>query len=281
MKDLQTEKLNNKDRLLAHYCSKDTFDSIIRSGCLRFNDITKSNDSQEIICSIMEDVNGTSFWDKDGIVASSLKSFKFFAISFTELINADYFWKEYAKGDGFCIVVRESVVKEWARGIDAGWNNKVDAKDVIYLYKNERVANDNRRTKSLVEFRKEYRRTADSNIEECISESLIDYDCLFYKSYRHLIEHEFRLAFCVVLDDSNLEKVKKIPNVDAKYKGNNYPVNLKQKLYYEIPFPNNLIHAIIISPGSSSTPEDVFKLIKDNQPRYSISQDAIFKSESL
>lgn len=117
--------MNNKEDLLFHYCSVETFFHIISGTKLWLSDIEKSNDYQEcIVCReyvneklreyLKHDTEALEAWDygyKEGIELNT--SIKTFAVCFSEAEDRLSQWRGYAQdGTGIAIGFNKHILEE-------------------------------------------------------------------------------------------------------------------------------------------------------------------------
>lgn len=255
--------------ILYHYCSINTFRSIIMNRTLRFSDITKSNDYNEIVY----------LWDKyyqyiDSIATNKfavaslkreidhqLSNTAFLALCFSNEADSLHMWNCYADG-GIAIGFDISKIREWGNSIclhnfiDQNIDNgatiaKLD--DVSYF--------DNDQIDLIV---KEICKGAKFTVD---SFGKIFNEAPFLKSDFFKSESEVRMLITIFMlqEYANIldycENGKCISNIKLQTTANK---NFANVLFCDVPFSPSIIKSIIIGPNCSLTKTDITQMLFAN-----------------
>lgn len=238
-------------QVLYHYCSLETFYKIIKNHTLRFSDIIKSNDSEEILFTINCYINylKKKYDEKLPIhmfeyeiykVVDTIKFYTFCMSSKKDLLSQ---WKGYAPNGGVAIGFNFEKLKQYIKD-SVILRSKIKLEKLNYIDKN----NPEKLNKK---FDKWDNSSPFDNIENLLSLSVLNKNKGFEE------ECEYRMYF------ENFEKInianQPIPKVRV---GNHKPCeidfsinNNDLKSYFDIPFTFDLIDEIIIGPKLNITEE--------------------------
>lgn len=242
-------------KTIYHYCSIETFSSIVKNHTLRFADITKSNDSDEILLAFDLFFEYQNLKDKEELKKKFEEDFKatktycFCLSSECDLLSQ---WRGYAQNGGISIGFDLVKLKEYFSKIFVGEKNlKLDK--VQYLSKHNLTNifdKDKKQEKNFFDY--EYSKLMEfapiykdiGFCEEC--EWRVYFQC-------EINNNDYsNLPSVVVSDDKDTKEIK----VDYQLQNNN-----DFKSYYDIPFSFDLIKEIIIGPKSKISTDEVFKLL--------------------
>lgn len=127
------------DNCLYHYCSLNTFVSIIQNRTIKLSEITKSNDSEEIkflwdhyvsyIKSQCKNQLATHMLQYE--IDNQMSKTDFLVACFSEKFDSLHMWNCYANG-GICIGFDKGKLKEWAKHIHIFNNGVAYDEDCVY-----------------------------------------------------------------------------------------------------------------------------------------------------
>lgn len=241
-------------QILYHYCSLETFNNIIRNHTLRFSDVTKSNDSEEVMFTIncyknylikkIEKCNDTlpvnMFKYEIDKTLDAKKFYTFCMSSKKDLLSQ---WRGYAPNGGVAIGFNFEKLKQYIEDSTI-LCSKIKLEKLHYIDKNNPNKLNN-------EFDKWDNSHPFNNVENLLRLSVVSKNKGFEE------ECEYRMYF------ENFEKVdhanQPLPKVIV---GNHKPCeidfsihNNDLKSYFDLSFTFDLIDEIIIGPKLNITEE--------------------------
>lgn len=258
-----------EDELVYHYCSFETFLKIIQTQTIRFSDIMKSNDRQEIIflwdefCKYYQNLKNLQ---KTDFRCISSKFFKnqmldnttFLASCFSSAEDQLHMWCQYAK-KGVAIGFEKDALEKWSK--------KILLLDNKIYYSEENLEN-NMVSCGIVNYRS--RDEVSSFISEvCDGKPLVTDNleeifvkACFFKNDFWKEEQEWRIIFPIYdfLQNENYKlgynEASKIEFLPDKYFGFKTSCNVK--------FNPLIIKKIILAPDCKSSECDVEKILHTN-----------------
>ena len=287
--------------LVYHYCSSETFEKIITGKSLLLSDITKSNDSMEIlwITRFIKDIfdeefekekKRTKYFEEnypldifneliDHFIESSFNEkeriYSYFVCCFSAVGDLLSQWRGYADDAcGYAIGFDLDVLSQI--GNYPKLNNQysvIDVGEVEYTesYKKAKIKET---AKELVSNLKLIARNIDKGIKE---DSILPFDRCFYKLFRQAIymknpffkeEKEWRICLCDYGNnnlsnpsDYTLKEGISLSEVNYRFKQNDLVPFVK------LDFSNckhDIIREVIIGPKCSAREDDVRIFLKDN-----------------
>ena len=251
--------------LLYHYCSLDAFCQITRRSTIRFSDITKSNDSDEI--KFMFDIyvrylenryRDVRLPDRDSLneeIRKTLDSIKIYCFCLSKSEDDLSQWRGYAPGGGVSIGFDPDMLAEYAESISVP-DEQVRLEKVEYMDKDDSSGN-------FPYFERgnyDHSSPAD-NIAEILKISPQ------FKNIGFQAENEYRLYF-----PKKLPPAAEEPLPCVYVGGREYPVDYKlsengsMKSFYEIPFPFEMVKKIWIGPKLLQSGENIRSFVKRYHP---------------
>lgn len=295
-------KEKNMGRILYHYCSTESFKKIINNHTLRFADITKTNDSEELlfITEFYKQSLGyasESKWNSERyLFTESLKERSFYAFCVSDKEDDLSQWRGYAPNGGFAIGFDEDELKEFVeerviikndetkmrkamigkgyseKDVDEMFNNSKTNEEhghfceVIYLS----LPNEGIDDPVSLALQKKMRQIS-SRFQELLSEGRpashpagdLFEECYKYKNKGFEVESESRLIFSQGKTTMADECFEDIVCIrDEQIK--------KEGDHYDIPFDLSMIKKIIIGPKvqflgqRSGIPQMVLEFLQEN-----------------
>ena len=268
-------------RILYHYCSIETFESIIKNHTLRFADITKTNDSEELLFitefykqAVFGDLNGK--WNSERyLLKDALKEETYYAFCVSDKEDDLSQWRGYAHDGGFAIGFDEDELKKLIEEqvvvkIDekkqkevliekTGWSKENAEKAFEGGHQAERngcfsvikylsLPNDKEMDENSLELQKTMRELARLTKEEhdlgkktLLPVHVLAQKCFEYKSKDFEGESESRLVFM-----RGKTSIGEVDVEDAVFVRDEKIE--KGEYYYDIPFDFSMIKRIIIGP---------------------------------
>lgn len=235
------------DNILYHYCSLDSFCQITKKGTLRFSDITKSNDSDEIkfmfdiYVRYLEDKYRDIAWpSKDKLneeIKKTLERKKIYCFCLSKSEDDLSQWRGYAPNGGIAIGFDGDMLKKYSKTISVQ-GETVKLEKVEYMDK----GNPSERYSHFEKPNYDHE-TPVKNIAEVLKISPQ------YKNIGFKAENEYRLYFPNYLPPFG---TLPLPSISAG--GISYSVDFKlsengtMRSYYELPFPYEMVKKIWIGP---------------------------------
>lgn len=272
---------NTKEpKILYHYCSLETFAKIIATKTLRFSDITKSNDSDEIVYLwnqyekyIKKTCEPQQHSFMKYIINAEIENKQHFALCFTELADSPYFWNCYANG-GVAIGFNFKKLKEWAE-------NSIKQYVANIEWENNGV---NPCHLSRVEYHCKSAIDKDlENIFKSINASTgiageIPFLCPFVKNDYFEAEQEWRIAFTIETDKNKMLTLWSSNGTNKKI---SVPLLFTQankaRMYYDVLFDSEIIENIVLSSNSAINEKNIYCFMNGNG--INISQENILRSK--
>ena len=232
-------------KVLYHYCSWKTFENIIKHKTIRFSDVMKSNDSQEIIylfkkyLDMQEKDLPSALFEKEIKKALIGQTYYTFCLSKKKDLLSQ--WRGYASDGGVCIGFSTKKLEQWAKSIEV-LESKAEIIPVLYI-----------------DSMKELCESVKSDpIHAKHFEQLLKWSCK-YKNKGFKEEEEVRICFRNYYEfcDEQYE----LPVV--KQAGNKCDLNFILtknailKSYYDILFDYDMINEIMIGPRLNFTPGEL------------------------
>ena len=256
---------------LYHYCSLETFKAIIQNKTIRFSDVMKSNDSNEIIF----------LWDryydyieKTATNPSAIKMLKyeikkqmdnmiFLTACFSKQQDSLHMWNCYADG-GIAIGVDYNKLSEWSKRIcyynyvDRTYPNNASCvkMDDIEYYNKDNVE------KFILK---------KCNGMEFVTDNFgtIFEAAPFFKSDFFQIEEEVRILIKIFVSNPYaymLEYVDNIKNDSIAIRLKSLPNdNFINVIRADIPFPMDMVSSVIIGPNCALQKRDISQLLMINE----------------
>ena len=255
--------------LLYHYCSLDAFCQITRKSTIRFSDITRSNDSDEI--KFMFDIyvrylenrfRDVRLPERDKLneeIKKTLDSIKIYCFCLSRSEDDLSQWRGYAPSGGVSIGFDFEMLKEYARSISVP-DEQVRLEKVEYMDKDDSSGNFSYFDRDGYDHS-----SPGDNIAEILKISPQ------FKNIGFQAENEYRMYF-----PKKLPPVGEMPLPSVYVGGKEYPIDYKlsengsMKSFYEIPFPFGMVKRIWIGPKLSQSVENVSEFVR----RYHPSSDA-------
>lgn len=280
--------------ILYHYCSLDTFFNIIKNRTLWLSDISKSNDSMELLpfsnslqLNIMK--KHTDLLKEATLLLSENKNVDFSKESdkkFDEILDVFNRKLPFLKAWGICFSEEGDLLSQWrgyaddAKGISIGFSkeyfnrlNTYIVDDELFYIKLDKVSYDEEKINRIIEDKTPLHsisiKSTTSEISKILNCTLAvsSIECPFYKKASFSEEKEWRLAITDFLP-SDIEKNKYL-DVLKKANSNLFPLEIRDwnyiiknetlVSYIEI-YLNNIkdaVSKIIIGPKSKCTIEDI------------------------
>lgn len=249
---------------LYHYCSIETFVSILESNKLKFSDITKSNDREEILFLWKKYIeyfsnNSTSMAMAKYDVDNQLENTDFLVACFSEKKDSLHMWTSYANGGvaiGFC----KSKLQNWCKHMmilnnavaisDSEISDEIACLDKVIYYNKEKVA----------EYVKEKCELQDYAVNAFGD---IFRDAPFSKTDFWEEEAEWRISIPLIysspIDLSGIsDEVSIPPRLDMHYCQNKLS---GMSLSSFVPFSKDFIESITLAPNCKMSKIDVIKAI--------------------
>lgn len=252
-----------KDNLVYHYCSLDTFKKIIENHTLRFSDITKSNDTEELFFitnlyhkyyNLKNNLNETFNASKFFLEQSNL-ILKTYAFCLTYNIDDLSQWRGYAQNGGFAIGFDKEELKEYTNKIE--FLNMSDSEEFAKGLKDIKYLNIENVTFS--ELHEIFKDMHNYNYFKFLLKNSPN-----YKNDGFIFEKEIRMYFQFFIEN----EVKGVSSVlfnGHKIEGNDN--------YYDVPFSFSMIKDIIIGPKVDCLDSDfanktiVYNYLKSNDKK--------------
>lgn len=250
--------------VIYHYCSVETFKKIIENRTLKFSDIVKSNDYNEIIYlwdKYYEYIEKTVS-NKSAIstlkyeIKKQLENTIFLALCFSKESDALHMWNCYADG-GVAIGFDFDKLQKWKKHIcyyvNSPYPNEATCAEMqeIKYYDKNKIEEYIAQKCSGIEF-------ATDKFGEVFLEAP------FCKSNFFELEHELRIVINIFTsnDDSNklqyIDKNGKATDIKLKSLSNR---NFDNVVYAAIPFPSDMIASITIGPNCKLNKGDIRQLL--------------------
>lgn len=255
---------------LYHYCSLDSFINIMIHKKIRFSDVTKSNDSEEIFLLLNKYLSEKE--EKTSPV--SLESFKrevlkdlggrtYYCFCLSELKDVLSQWRGYAPQGGVAIGFSKEKLKKWAQTIKVSEIDVAQLIDVEYInmVEDEKLA-------------KELKALGPIHVNNYgkILELMPKYKNDGFKE-----ERESRIVFSNFTKGQNGMKLPSVRQNDnicelgfCIFNGSDF------RSYYDIPFDYDMIKEIIIGPKLNVSLSDIEVILS-----YAFPQTTKFKEEQI
>lgn len=236
----------NLPKILYHYCSFETFNNIIRNHTLRFSDVTKSNDSEEILFVINCYYNYLTQKHKDCSdklfihmfkyeIDKIIKSKKFYTFCMSSKKDLLSQWRGYAPNGGFAIGFNFDKLTNYIKNLEI-LSSKIKLQKLDYIDKNNpRKLHD--------EFEKWNNSSPFDNIEDLLQLAVINKN----KEFKEECEYRMFFESFETVDEFN----KHLPKLKIGEKSCEMEfglINNDYKTYYDVPFTFDLIDEIVIGP---------------------------------
>lgn len=253
---------------LYHYCSFDTFRSIIENKSIKFSDITKSNDRAEIIFLwskyieyIEKSSPNSAFLKAD--IRNQLKKTDFLVACFTGEADNLHMWTTYAS-KGISIGFDECKIREWA--------NKISVYDnAVILKESTEASNEIVKFDKVTYFDKNQIKNYIS--KQCENIEFIDEpfskifcNAPFSKNSFWEIENEWRISISLIYS-SNQIKIEPLKDVKIPKKllmKSESKNGFQSCIYCCVPFQPEMITSITIAPNCNVTEAEIEKLLLIN-----------------
>lgn len=239
-------------QVLYHYCSLETLYNIIKNHTLRFSDITKSNDSEEILFTINCYINYLKKKDDKKLpihmfeyeiykVVDTMKFYTFCMSSKKDLLSQ---WRGYAPNGGVAIGFNVEKLRKFLKKSDI-LCSKIELKKLNYIDKNNPEKLNN-------EFDKWNIDCYFDNIKNLLRLSVLNKNKGFEE------ECEYRMFF-ESFEKTNIGN-QPLPKLEINNQSCeiNFSINNNDlKSYFDVPFTFDLIDEIIIGPKLNITEEQI------------------------
>lgn len=238
---------------LYHYCSIETFISIIKSGNLRFSDLMQSNDSEEIFLLFKQymkhlrakhvEYSNLTIELFDSEIKKVFSQETCFGVCLSEKKDLLSQWRGYAPNGGVCIGFNKNKLDNWCKKITVLGVSPVLEK-IIYIgkkSKNVKELFDNLNGDFIVNgFKKLLKETPK------------------YKNKGFEEEKEWRLFFYSFFSDN-----QELPRVHLNQGNSDIQIS-QQNRWYDLPFPLDSIEEIIVGPKVFLSDGAIKYLIKES-----------------
>ena len=244
-------------QVLYHYCSFDTFIKIIKNKSLRFSDVMKSNDSDEIILLFEHYIEYLNKQNKKPNIAIDLfyrevkrvlNQETCFCLCLSEKGDLLSQWRGYAPNGGVCIGFNVEALSKWRNEIEV--LNEPVLEKIIYIgkkSKNVKELFDNLNGDFIVNgFKKLLKETPK------------------YKNKGFEEEKEWRLFFYSFIKQQNQQTLPTVKIMNKQISIDFMPYGGNQiKFYYDIPFELSMISEIIIGPKMNVVEDEIRTIINE------------------
>lgn len=250
--------MKRKIKNLYHYCSLDVFLKIIKNKTIRFSDIMRSNDREEILLLFNQYVESQIEKHKEnnlaikmfvGEIKKAIFSKTCFCFCLSEKRDLLSQWRGYAPNGGVCIGFKKQELENWYKKISI-LQGKTTLDKVTYIDK------EGMKNKKL--------------FKNCKDNILVNnYEALLknapkFKNKGFQEEKEWRMYF---LGFRIAEEGNPLPCVQVN--GESIKIgfmlygNNQIKAYYDVPFELNMIREIIIGPKTDISVEELKTIISE------------------
>ena len=230
-------------QILYHYCSLETFEKIIKNHTIRFSDITKSNDSDELIfiCKLYWKFlnKKVKFNPLKFFIKESSQDLIHYAFCLSEKGDDLSQWRGYAPNGGVAIGFDTSFLKKMCDNIET---TLIDEKHQFKGFDKIKYIDIKEKDKELrqnwEDIKNEFGKMPTYSQENfaIILNKLLELSNT-YKNSAFKNECERRLYFCNYIGNDN-----------TKIKYNNQYITQYMDMYYDIVFDFSMIKEIIIGP---------------------------------
>lgn len=255
-----------KNNILYHYCSAESFIKIICNNTIRFSDVTKSNDYNEVVL-LWENYYDYVLANSNNLLASKslrylinqdLENDLFLSFSLSEAKDNCCMWMKYAN-EGVSIGFDKNELQKWA--------DEIKIKQVLLSLKPITYQTDD----ELQSFIRNIAKNETFIMEN--AKPLVDV-APFLKTKQHEKEKETRLLLSTSVSYDQCDFSKYITyNYHFDYLPNRYNDNV---LSCFIQYPKNIIKEVVLSPNCRLNESDITKLLYVNG--FSMSEICICKS---
>lgn len=252
-----------KSSTIYHYCSLDSFNKIIKNQSIRFSDITKSNDSNEINFlwnKYYEYIENNSGREKSAFlkyeIKNQLEHTIFLTACFTSNNDSLHMWNCYADG-GIAIGFDYNKMKKLPKRVCLPCDDKTIRNEASFgIIKKVNYYN----LKSIESFVKKIC----SNIEFTTDKFYdIFINAPFSKSSFFNVEDEIRIVFPFIIDLNSKPYFDYVDSNCCFLKTIDLNINLDNNsaIYLDVPFDKECIKEIVIGPNCIMNRNDIFKLL--------------------
>ena len=289
------------ERIVYHYCPPETFKAIIENKTIRFSDIAKSNDYEEIkwisryssdfsirlYClfhdnpKLQEEFDCQDVLDELSMLIEDIfgrcltgdeRIYRFYIACFSEARDLLSQWRGYAKdGQGFAIGFDRTVL------LDKIENASDHCHSVVYsLSKQKRIVN--KQISAFLNDIKKLARNGQGKNQDALNQvfnnlarNLMD-TAYYLKNPFFSEEKEWRMCFSRKIDLSNaMNFTEDIPK-GCKVKFNQRDGEFIP--YFDLPFVSGAVKEVILGPTNSSSMSDIETFMRDNGFDCSIERSA-------